>query len=63
MDRKTFEGSKLAELCKAASDENQVEEFGVWTKDEAQIERALRKVTYYGDMEYSTVKILEAADK
>jgi hypothetical protein len=35
----------------------------VWTKDEAEIERALRKVTYYGDMEYSTVKIFEAADK
>lgn len=63
MERRSFEGSKVAELCKLASDECQEQEFGVWTKDEEQIERALRKVTYYGDIEYSTVKILDAANK
>lgn len=46
-----------------ASDECQQEEFGVWTKDEDQIERNLRKVTYNGDSDYSPMKILEAANK
>lgn len=46
-----------------ASDDCEEREFGVWTKDEDQIERALRKVTYNGDSDYSPMKVLDAANQ
>lgn len=54
--------SKIYEDIKWIADDSAERKVGVWSEDASHIEKHLRKVTYHGDMEYSAVKILEAAN-
>jgi len=52
----------MYEEIKAASDDCAKRKVGLWSSEPKHVEKHLRQVTYFGESDYSSAKLLEAAN-